>query len=382
MFVSITLPPDEVDVNLEPNKTRVLLTEKEQLLEAIKSLLEKFYGHVALNKDNQLHADSSGPHKVNHLVSNAPNKDNNVSNEDSNRCAKLANTYQNIEEQGHVMDQINISELQIDGPFTPIASSTLSSTQCEILLEGTDGDLVEKNKTNIPSFCPLEALNIEERDVSHLQSQIDHHYNASNTVSSLNSDGCPSTLLLSKENNHIFNSNINKPNDKENFSQRVNSVNNSNFCSTKLPSDQGSNGAMFDNSKSTTYSANPGNIQGTANKELSKEDMENIYQLLDLTDDSQKPSDPKMVNGLLTGVSEKSSSLNFEDVFDDDVEFDQILQDIADKKTSSQPSQPGTDVAGAKVYDTSKTDCNDVCEKNWSTGTILKNKQGNAVEVQ
>ena len=42
-FLDITVPPDGLDVNLEPNKTSVLLTNKEEVLNLLTNLLEEFY---------------------------------------------------------------------------------------------------------------------------------------------------------------------------------------------------------------------------------------------------------------------------------------------------------------------------------------------------
>ena len=42
-FLDITVPPDGLDVNLEPNKTSVLLTNKEEVMTLLTNLLEEFY---------------------------------------------------------------------------------------------------------------------------------------------------------------------------------------------------------------------------------------------------------------------------------------------------------------------------------------------------
>jgi len=42
-FISITLPPDSLDVNLEPNKTSVMLTNKDELITLLTNLLDEFY---------------------------------------------------------------------------------------------------------------------------------------------------------------------------------------------------------------------------------------------------------------------------------------------------------------------------------------------------
>ena len=42
-FLDITIPPDDLDVNLEPNKTSVLLTNKEEVMTLLTNLLEEFY---------------------------------------------------------------------------------------------------------------------------------------------------------------------------------------------------------------------------------------------------------------------------------------------------------------------------------------------------
>ena len=42
-FLDITVPPDGLDVNLEPNKTSVLLTNKEEVMTLLNNLLDKFY---------------------------------------------------------------------------------------------------------------------------------------------------------------------------------------------------------------------------------------------------------------------------------------------------------------------------------------------------
>ena len=42
-FMDITVPPDGLDVNVEPNKTSVLLTNKEEVMTLLANLLEEFY---------------------------------------------------------------------------------------------------------------------------------------------------------------------------------------------------------------------------------------------------------------------------------------------------------------------------------------------------
>ena len=42
-FLDMTVPPDGLDVNLEPNKTSVLLTNKEEVMTLLTNLLEEFY---------------------------------------------------------------------------------------------------------------------------------------------------------------------------------------------------------------------------------------------------------------------------------------------------------------------------------------------------
>ncbi|XP_033113019.1 PMS1 protein homolog 1-like isoform X2 [Anneissia japonica] len=52
-FVSINLPPDSIDVNLEPNKTKVLIQQKESILEAIEEKLQELY-KTGSKEDHQL----------------------------------------------------------------------------------------------------------------------------------------------------------------------------------------------------------------------------------------------------------------------------------------------------------------------------------------
>lgn len=43
-FVSLTVPAESIDVNLEPNKTKVLLKDEDVVLEMVREILEDFYG--------------------------------------------------------------------------------------------------------------------------------------------------------------------------------------------------------------------------------------------------------------------------------------------------------------------------------------------------
>jgi len=43
-LVSVTVPPGEIDVNLEPNKTKVLLKNMESVEAVIRNLVGKYYG--------------------------------------------------------------------------------------------------------------------------------------------------------------------------------------------------------------------------------------------------------------------------------------------------------------------------------------------------
>ena len=42
-FLSIKIPPDDLDVNLEPNKTSAMLTNKDEVMSLLSNLLEEFY---------------------------------------------------------------------------------------------------------------------------------------------------------------------------------------------------------------------------------------------------------------------------------------------------------------------------------------------------
>ncbi|XP_026689741.2 uncharacterized protein LOC113474142 [Ciona intestinalis] len=60
-ILSITLPTDTVDVNVNPNKTQVMLTLKEEVLKLVENLLEP---NLNLQTDNITNASSKGQNKL------------------------------------------------------------------------------------------------------------------------------------------------------------------------------------------------------------------------------------------------------------------------------------------------------------------------------
>lgn len=377
MFLSITLPPNDVDVNLEPNKTRVMLAEKEQLLEAMKNLLEKFYGHTT--KDNQQLPINSKPQESN-LVSNTSDAEKHTSTSDKD-CQIL---------QSFDGDS-TLHDLQIHNNLIPIASSTLNRTQHELLLSSIDCNPVEKNAScakspeQMASFCSLEALNVEKTKTVNQESP--NHKNSSS--SSVHTHNCTVAPLAQKANTDYNRSVTNGGNsvNKSTFPQN-DECSISSFSSDKSVANQFDSGAAVDiTSNNNTYREKPKNIIDTKtiteDRDLGKEDMANINQLLELVDDIQKTSYQGTTDEQqLHRVTEKNSSLNFDDVFDDDLEFDKILQGIADKKISSQTLQPQSQKTSEKENSgTKNAHGTDASEKDWSTGKVLKDNQGNVVEV-
>ncbi|KAK3752397.1 hypothetical protein QZH41_008599 [Actinostola sp. cb2023] len=396
MFLSIKVPPDGVDVNLEPNKTRVLLTEKERILEAIKVVLGKFYGHDTPKDDDIL-----------------------VSVDDEHCKTLLCSTNDNKSEM--LGDQRNESDFHIDEAFTPIASSTLTSIACESLLLASE----------LASKETLCSASLNKTDVNQSQAAAMNLNSSSQESISVNKN---SDLIKQPENNScqtdsVFNSETSTPSDSSQV--HVNEeINNQDAVDNNISQDSIVKGGSTGISLSSNHQVSddkvsnkkddsllpaaatagctadlnklslqlPGNSEGNATAKRAEVNSEDIHQLLDLTEDSQvtiiaqKNTDgsqqeqgccPQTINNTTEKQSEKNLSFNFDDVFDDDLEFDKILKDIAEKKMLSQSTQvtgPNTVVAKESIDYNSKDTCNNICEKSWSTGNVLKDKQGNLIE--
>ncbi|XP_070566727.1 PMS1 protein homolog 1-like [Ptychodera flava] len=59
IFLSIIVPPDVVDVNLDPNKTTVLLHNKESILETLTKMLDKVYSRTPEHSSHEQEATST-----------------------------------------------------------------------------------------------------------------------------------------------------------------------------------------------------------------------------------------------------------------------------------------------------------------------------------
>lgn len=58
--ISLVLSPDDIDINLEPNKNKVLLKNEETALESLKEILENIYGSLEMTKKSSHKKNGSG----------------------------------------------------------------------------------------------------------------------------------------------------------------------------------------------------------------------------------------------------------------------------------------------------------------------------------
>ncbi|RZF47349.1 hypothetical protein LSTR_LSTR012853 [Laodelphax striatellus] len=64
-IVAITLPPDRLDINLEPNKTKVFIKDKEEILSCITDQLDSYYSQaVSVSKAENVDVDEPKPKKI------------------------------------------------------------------------------------------------------------------------------------------------------------------------------------------------------------------------------------------------------------------------------------------------------------------------------
>lgn len=436
IFLSIKLPSNSVDVNLEPNKTKVLLTEKEKILDAIKTELEKFYkkgigNPPSLNsedrdlrcKPNSLGKDTSS------LGSENMSQEEKLNDDDKDSSKSIDNSTSSSSGE-QLADVFNMNDT-----FIPLASSTQSEV-C-IMENGKKGP----NNLSIKEV-PLSKNNIEKPELScwspkkmipvnlakdrdGIQHVLDHSESPNVTSNSLSLENTPlkvdgekddingqckgSTSISVSDNAAVQGCSQSKGIQESNESNSLNNVN------TATSSNLGQ-GLSFSASNEKGFVLDKSCDSQNSTLSLGKEDVSNIYKLLDLSEKENQishteeemlelpispnqqcqpptPQDKNVVNGKDDNNnnynSNNNSSFQLDSVFDD-LEFDEILKDIADKKTGSQTShsmqssESNSQTVASKVKDmvdltTGKDKA--IGSKEWSIGNILKDKQNNLVEV-
>ncbi|XP_023930926.1 PMS1 protein homolog 1-like [Lingula anatina] len=86
-FLSLTVPPSQLDVNVDPNKTKVLLHQKDDVCELLKKLLEQTYGPLSSKESSQgagSEAQGTGPKMVDTESSKETNPEFTISTDKDN----------------------------------------------------------------------------------------------------------------------------------------------------------------------------------------------------------------------------------------------------------------------------------------------------------
>lgn len=410
------------------------MTEKEEILDAIKAVLENFY-----KKEMENPKDSSS---LNTEEGKRCKTMGNVLGKNSSGSANVSQGEEILGDYGQASFNSNknatslskaelvADDFNMNDTFNPLASSTQSdSCTIENGNEGLDDlslkEAFHKNCTEIPKQS-YSTTEINSVSFGQKQNSIEHV--ASNQIES-------SSNSLSGVNTHYNNGKVEGAKDviKECM---VASTSSTGICLSAVSASANtvqdcdksdsileSNGTTTDNPKTdnTQTALNPGqgssfnasNEEKTVSNEscqnsilsFDKEDANNMYKLLDMSlkenqishseeetldlpiPPSQQCQPPLPQDKDI--MDNKDSSFQLDSVFDD-LEFDEILKDLADKKIASQSSQSTqsseriSQTAASKVKDmVDLTTGSDkvIGSKEWSMGNILKDKQNNLVEV-
>ncbi|XP_071951377.1 PMS1 protein homolog 1-like [Antedon mediterranea] len=158
-FISISLPPDSIDVNLEPNKTKVLLHEKESILEAMECKLKEVYQPISKedqenlsNESDRIVVESESNCTVLEPISShtnlpsVPNVSKYPVNKVLSNSRKTSHGLQReVQSNGSV--ELECSEVVLQSERFP--QTALSSSDCSVIPEeATDQSFLHKSDYN------------------------------------------------------------------------------------------------------------------------------------------------------------------------------------------------------------------------------------------
>jgi DNA mismatch repair ATPase MutL len=435
VFLSIKLPPDGVDVNLEPNKTRVLLTEKDRILDSIKGMLEKFY-KKEIQKDKECLVLSSEDKETCKIVEHSTDKNSKeIDVIEKRRCAsdgQLPSPNFNIFINSSSASEHLIDDLKMDDTISPIDSSTLNNVFS--IKNGIEesNNLPAKEVSDTNSQEPSEqtpclftamvsGVSVADQHRDSVEcATVNNRELVAITPTSLSAAVIPcnqqidttegTTDDIVKESLTAMSNSLTLPTISASATRECDKLEDSTDCLVKNTAHNHltdkTEASNLHVTKETTFTGINESSQDS-NTCLDKEDVNNIYRLLDLSEKENhiaffgeqdtlgfpKPPNEQTVIQQDKDISKTNNgSFDFDNVFNDDLEFDQILQDIAKNKARSQSSQstqssePNTQTAASKLKDLIDSNDKDIWDKDisgkdWSMGNILKDKQENFLEV-
>ena len=402
-FLSITIPPEGLDVNLEPNKTSVMLTNQDELMTVLTKLLDEFYSEenntlpscdVAL--ENRIVAsDKLGD------ITNTCSMNGEIRTKTSGD-ARVKNNQQGMDIQldsNVVHDNMQNKEQDIDNNHSKLANifgttgiripTSTSSKEKDLLLEESScheptsqsNQGKEALKSSIQSTENAES--VDDVPVLCLFSPLKKNSGILNNKDSFQSHILPSKALceslsdktLAEMNESVYN--IDKT--------LVNSF-------KEIPGNTAENGGIEVAERNSVLNNANGNKSVPFAKTTHSENGPDVANKETLLEKQQELSGNKsLTSAAANSPSERNLfSLSLDDLFEDsDLDTTGPLNDVFSAKKSTQQNLTlalskekttcGEEISKGHTFGGTKVQYTD---KQWSMGGGIVDKQGNTVQVK
>ena len=402
-FLSITIPPEGLDVNLEPNKTSVMLTNQDELMTVLTKLLDEFYSEenntlsscdVAL--ENRIVAtDKLGD------ITNTCGMNGEIRTKTSGD-ARVKNNQQGMDIQldsNVVHDNMQNKEQDIDNNHSKLANifgttgnripTSTSSKEKDLLLEESScheptsqsNQGKEALKSSIQSTENAES--VDDVPVLCLFSPLQKNSGILNNKDSFQSHILPSKALCESLSDKTL----------AEMNESVNNIDKTLVNSFKeIPGNTAENGGIEVAVRNSVLNNANGNKSVLFAKTTPSENGPDAANKEKLLEKQQELSGNKsLTSAAASSPSERNLfSLSLDDLFEDsDLDTTGPLNDVFSAKKSTQQNLTltlnkerttcGEEISKGHSFEGTKLQCTD---KQWSMGGGIVNKQGNPVQVK
>lgn len=160
-FLSVKIPPEVLDVNLEPNKTSVMLTNKDELMTILTNLLEEFYSDEKnkLPSSKGIDCNSSAEKRI-AVIGKLGDITNTCGlNGEVTTCTHASS---NIGEKSKEKERSLPLDRNIVPEDTPSLEHEVEETRNEQAKTSSSSSLFDNNSTQESTLCNKNNLQIEK----------------------------------------------------------------------------------------------------------------------------------------------------------------------------------------------------------------------------
>ncbi|XP_060870701.1 PMS1 protein homolog 1-like isoform X3 [Metopolophium dirhodum] len=187
-LISITIPPETIDINLEPDKSRILFHNQDMILLNLKNCITKYYYNDKVENDqsniNEVLGHPNNKRKIpcdseefqikKSPILMSPANDSFIPNAESTKIIsnESFNSVSNNDEHTQIVKELSLEDIDFEEPF--ISKKNKSDNKCleNYSVEITD-DISEYRKKllNIGSTSPFRTIQSDETNVKNFNTE-------------------------------------------------------------------------------------------------------------------------------------------------------------------------------------------------------------------